>query len=81
MASVTMKEIARKTGVSISSVSLVLNNRDMGRIKPEIASRIRATAKELGYRPNRIASSMRTNKTRILGFIIDEIATTPLPDV
>lgn len=77
MASVTMKEIAKQTGVSISSVSLVLNNRDMGRIKPEIAGRIRAAAKEMGYQPNRIASSMRTNKTRILGFISDEIATTP----
>ncbi|MFT9112140.1 MAG: LacI family DNA-binding transcriptional regulator [Bifidobacterium psychraerophilum] len=77
MAAVTMKEIAERTGVSVSSVSLVLNNRDMGRIKPDIASRIREEAKRLGYRPNRIASSMRTNRTRILGFISDEIATTP----
>ncbi|XOQ64383.1 MAG: LacI family DNA-binding transcriptional regulator [Bifidobacterium crudilactis] len=77
MAVVTMKEIAERMGVSVSSVSLVLNNRDAGRIKPDIADRIRDEAKRLGYRPNRIASSMRTNRTRILGFISDEIATTP----
>jgi LacI family transcriptional regulator len=77
MAVVTMKEIAQRMGVSVSSVSLVLNGRDSGRIKPDIADRIREEARRLGYRPNRIASSMRTNRTRILGFISDEIATTP----
>jgi LacI family transcriptional regulator len=77
MAAVTMKEIAQGMGVSVSSVSLVLNGRDSGRIKPEIADKIRKEARRLGYRPNRIASSMRTNRTRILGFISDEIATTP----
>lgn len=72
-----MKEIAEKTGVSVSSVSLVLNGRDSGRVKPEIARRVRETAKELGYKPNPLARSLRTSHTRILGFISEEIATTP----
>lgn len=71
----TMKEVAERTGVSVSTVSLVLNDRDEGRVKPAIAEQVRATAKRLGYRPNPLARSLRTSKTRILGFISEEIAT------
>lgn len=73
----TMKEIARQTGVSVSTVSLVMNHRDAGRVKPEIASRVRETARQLGYQINPMARSLRTNSTRILGFISDAVATTP----
>lgn len=73
----TMKEVAEKTGVSVSTVSLVLNDRDEGRVKPAIAEQVRATAKRLGYRPNPLARSLRTSKTRILGFISEGIAATP----
>lgn len=73
----TMKEIAERTGVSVSTVSLVLNDRDAGRVKPEIAQRVRAEAKASGYKPNPLARSLRTSRTRIIGFVSDEIATTP----
>ena len=72
-----MKEIARQTGVSVSTVSLVMNHRDVGRVKPEIAARVRETARQLGYQINPMARSLRTNSTRILGFISDAVATTP----
>lgn len=74
----TMKEVAERTGVSVSTVSLVLNDRDEGRVKPAIAEQVRATAKRLGYRPNPLARSLRTSKTRILGFISEEIAARPM---
>ena len=73
----TMKEIAQQTGVSVSTVSLVMNHRDEGRVKTEVASRVRETARKLGYKVNPMARSLRTNSTRILGFISDEVATTP----
>ena len=73
----TMKEIAEQTGVSISTVSLVLNGRDEGRVNPTLASPVRNKATELGYKINPLARSLRTNKTRILGFISEEVATTP----
>lgn len=72
-----MKDIAVHLGVSTSTVSLVLNNRDAGRVKSDIADKVRRTAREMGYRPNTLARSLRTSKTRIIGFISDEIATTP----
>ena len=69
----TMKEIAEQTGASISTVSLVLNGRDEGRVNPTLASLVRNKATELGYKINPLARSLRTNKTRILGFISEEV--------
>lgn len=73
----TMKEVAQQAGVSVSTVSLVLNGRDSGRVKPQIAQRVRDTARALDYRPNPLARSLRTSRTRMLGFISMEVATTP----
>lgn len=74
---VTMKEVAQEAGVSIATVSRVLNGKDRGRIKPEIAREIKRIAEDLGYRPNLVARNLKTRSSRILGFISDEIATTP----
>ena len=72
-----MKQIANRAGVSISTVSLVLNNRDIGRVSPDVAERVRDIAAELGYLTNRLASGLRTSSTRTIGFLSDEVATTP----
>ncbi|MBT1181670.1 LacI family DNA-binding transcriptional regulator [Bifidobacterium sp. CP2] len=72
-----MKQIAKRANVSISTVSLVLNNRDAGRVSPDVAARVRDIAATLGYRTNRLASGLRTNRTRIIGLLSDEVATTP----
>lgn len=72
-----MKEIARAVGVSVSTVSLVVNGRDEGRVKPDIAERVRAAAADMGYRVNPMARSLRTKRTGILGFVSEEVATTP----
>ncbi|WEV74999.1 LacI family DNA-binding transcriptional regulator [Bifidobacterium sp. ESL0800] len=69
----TMKDVAEKAGVSISTVSLVLNNRDAGRVKTQIAAKVREIADELGYKPNPMARSLRTSKTSILGFVAEDI--------
>ncbi|TCD53932.1 LacI family DNA-binding transcriptional regulator [Alloscardovia theropitheci] len=73
----TMKEISALAGVSVSTVSLVLNNRDSGRVNTQTAEHIRALAHQLGYKPNQMARSLRTSRTHILGFLSDEVATTP----
>lgn len=73
----TMKDIAQRACVSVSTVSLVLNGRDAGRVKPHIAQRIHEVANELDYHPNPLARSLRTSRTHMLGFISMEVATTP----
>ncbi len=51
--------------------------RDEGRVKSKIADNVRAIATKLGYQSNPLASSLRTGRTHILGFISEEVATTP----
>lgn len=74
---VTMKQIAEQVGVSISTVSLVLSSKDRGRVRSDIAQQIRQTALDLGYQPNRLASGLRTSRSRIIGLLSDSVATTP----
>ncbi len=71
---VSLKDIAQKVGVSTALVSYVLNNQKEGRIGKEVAKRIKEAAKELNYRTNQIARSLKTNKTNILGLIVADIS-------
>jgi LacI family transcriptional regulator len=67
----TMKRIAGELGVSITTVSKVLNNRaDIGH-----ATRARVLAKvaELGYQPNAVARSLTLRRTHILGIVIPDL--------
>lgn len=73
----TMNDVADLAGVSQTSVSLVLNNAPNANIPIETRERILRAVAELGYRPNALAQSLRTSRTQLLGFISDEIATTP----
>jgi len=73
----TMKDIADDLGVSVSTVSLVLNDRDRGRVRHEIAEQVRARAEELGYVPNLLARGLRTRKSHTLGLLADRVATVP----
>jgi LacI family transcriptional regulator len=70
--SVTIKEIARKLGVSKSTVSRAL--RDSSEISEETKRRVIELAKELNYSPNPIALSLLKNRTNTLGVIVPEIA-------
>ncbi|WEV52852.1 LacI family DNA-binding transcriptional regulator [Bifidobacterium sp. ESL0704] len=73
----TIKEVAKEAGASVTAVSMALNHRENGHVKKELAKHIRKIAKEMGYRPNPLARSLRTSHTRTIGFISEEIATTP----
>lgn len=67
----TMKRIAGELGVSITTVSKVLNNReDIGH-----ATRARVLAKvaELGYQPNAVARSLTLRRTHTLGIVIPDL--------
>lgn len=70
----SLKDIAQRLGVSTALVSYVLNNKKENRIGKEIANRIRQVASELNYQPNRMAQSLKTNRTRTLGLIVADIA-------
>lgn len=71
-----MADVGRHAGVSITTVSLVLNGQDT-RISEATRARVMAAVEELGYRPNKAAKSLRLGQTRTIGFITDEIVTQP----
>ena len=67
---VTMKEIAKAANVSQPTVSLILNKKSSSvRISEKTRKKVVATAKKLGYRRNELASSMKTGKNNVIGFI------------
>jgi LacI family transcriptional regulator len=70
----SLKDIASAVGVSTALVSYVLNNKKEGRIRKEVAEKIRAMAIKLSYRPNQIAKSLKTNKTNTIGLIVADIS-------
>lgn len=72
-----LADIAERVGVSVSTVSLVLNGRASGRVRTDSADRIREVADELGYLPNLHARGLRTRQTKTIGLLADRVATAP----
>ncbi|MGM8212243.1 LacI family DNA-binding transcriptional regulator [Virgibacillus sp. W0430] len=69
---ITIKEIARKANVSITTVSRVLNKSKEG-VGEETRKRVERIIKESNYRPNGIARSMVTKSTKTIGLVIPDI--------
>ena len=67
----TMKRIAGELGVSITTVSKVLNNRDD--IGHATRARVLAKVAELGYQPNAVARSLTLRRTHTLGIVIPDL--------
>ncbi len=68
---VTIKDIAKITGVSHSTVSRALGGNSL--ISEETSARIRKVARELGYQPSAAARSLKTKRTRVIGVILNSI--------
>ncbi|WP_373497231.1 LacI family DNA-binding transcriptional regulator [Aquiflexum sp.] len=68
---VTMKEIAKKLGVSVSTVSRAL--KDSPELHPDTKLRIVEMAKSMNYQYNLLAQSLRISKSKVLGVIVPEL--------
>jgi LacI family transcriptional regulator len=71
----TIQDIARKAKVGVGTVSRVLNDRPG--VSEVTRNKVLQAIEELDYRPSFAARLMRTGKSKIIGFITDEIASTP----
>ncbi|NKY35599.1 substrate-binding domain-containing protein [Nocardia speluncae] len=69
----TLKEIAERTGVHISTVSRVLRQEEPADGWTPSARRVREVAAEIGYQPNLWAASLRTRKTTTLGVVMPRL--------
>lgn len=74
----TMKDVARLAGVSVQTVSCVVNG--TGSISTRTRQRVLRAIDELNYRPDPIARSMRTRQTRLIGLLVLDI-TNPVHSV
>lgn len=72
----TMSDVAAAAGVSQATVSLVLNHSQTGRVSAETSKRVLEAAEHLGYRTNVHAKVLREGKSRMIGMIGDEVAST-----
>lgn len=70
---INLKEVAKRAGVSIATVSRVIN--DMDNVKPETRFKVEKIIKELGYKPNRVAKRLRYKKSsgNLIGILIPDI--------
>ena len=69
---ITLTELARKAGVSTATVSRALTNSDHP-MNEATRQRILKLAQESGYQPNQVARSLRTNTTKTIGILVENI--------
>ena len=74
-AKVTIKEIARRAGVGTTTVSRVLN--DHPYVSSDKRQRVQEAIADLDYRPSQTARHLRGSPSGLLGFLTDDVATTP----
>lgn len=77
----TLKDIANKTGVHVSTVSRALDSNRATSITDDVVAKVREAAEQLGYRPNRAAFSLRTSKSMTIGILIPDITNTLFPPI
>src|SRR5919199_5848375 len=73
---VRLKDVAEHVGISIKTVSNVVNGQH-GEVGAQTRERVLAAIAELGYRPHAVAKDLRLRRTNTLGFVSDVVATTP----
>ncbi len=75
----TIKDVAKKAGVSVATVSRFLN--DSGYVSEESAKAVTAAVEELNYELNPIARSLNTKKSNLIGLILPDITNPFFPEL
>lgn len=76
---INLKDVAKLAGVGLGTASRVLNNHPS--VTEETKKLVLAAMKELNYKPNAIARSLKMNSTRTVGVIIPDITSAFFPEV
>lgn len=70
----SIKDIARIAGVSVATVSYVLNKKEGSRISEATQKKILEVAQSINYTPNKIAKSLKMSKSKLIGLIVADIS-------
>ena len=76
---VTLKDIAQMCGVSVSTISNILNGKR--KFSEETRQKVLEIVKQTGYQPNYFAQGMRKRKTRIIGIIVEDLSEFSTPPI
>jgi LacI family transcriptional regulator len=72
---ISIKDIARELGISITTVSFILNGKAKEkRISDEMTKKVQKYIKEVGYTPSYLAQSLRLGKSKVIVFMIEDIS-------
>jgi len=75
----TIKDVAKRAGVGIATVSRALHGSPQ--VSPETAARVRRVMEELGYRPNTNAQSLASGRSHMLGLVVSDITNPFFPEL
>ena len=67
----TIRDVARQAGVSVATVSRVLNNNP--KVKPHLQTRVEQAMQDLDYQPSALAQGMRSQTAQVIGLILPDI--------
>lgn len=75
----TIKEVAKEAGVSVATVSRVLNNK--GYVNEDTRKRVMSSIEKLNYKPNAVARSLFKKKSKMIGLIVPDIKNPFFPEL
>jgi LacI family transcriptional regulator len=78
---VTLRDVASEAGVHPSTASRALNPATSSSVSLVTAARVRDAAEALGYRPNSLARSLRTNRTHTVGMVVPDLTNPLFPPI
>lgn len=76
---VTIHDVAREAGVSVSTVSRALSG--SRRVNPSLVERVKDAASRVGYRHNAVARALRAQRTGVVGMVVPEISNPFFPAI
>lgn len=74
-----LRDVARVAGVHSSTASRALDSELSSRLSDEVVQRVRQAARDLGYSPNMLAASLRTQRSRTIGVMVPDLTNTMFP--
>jgi len=69
-----MKDISRELGISITTISFIINNKAEKKVSKKVIKRVEDYIEKVGYKPNSSAQSLRTGKSKTIVFMAEDIS-------